>query len=325
MMQKYSAYIYLIIIKLFSPLYSFLLKPDKKVLTVFLYHDIGDDASEFASNHYLCVSNKTFEKQVNWIKNHFNIIHPDDLLANKKLPDYPALITFDDGFKGAFENGISYLIANHIPSLMFLNMGCISTGNPIVSSIACYLAEKKKGFEKFAERVGLKKPYHLTMTPAYYKQFLAENEDFDMEEVVKYQGALADLTIIRDFNNRQWVVYGNHLFDHWNASALTSDEFQENYIKNQEVLALLGNDIKMFAFPNGQPYTCFSQKQIDSLHSMGAARAFYSSGYLNKDGDAFLLNRTALTELDNSEKKLWSRYHIARIYAKSRFMQTGIK
>lgn len=63
----------------------------------------------------------------------------------------------------------------------------------------------------------------------------------------------------------------------------------------------------MFAFPNGQPYSCFNQTHIDLLRLMGADKIFYSSGGINEEAGAFLLNRIALTEFDNSQKKFWRK------------------
>jgi peptidoglycan/xylan/chitin deacetylase (PgdA/CDA1 family) len=305
--MRYIKIIYWTGVKLFSNLYFFLFRPHKKALTIFLYHEISDQPTEFGLTYNLTVSRKTFKKQVNWINNHFTVIHPNDLLNNKPLPDYPALITFDDGFLGAFVNGISYLASQKIPSLMFLNMDCIRNRKPILSSIACYLSDHSAEFEIFAEKVSLLKPYHLTLTPALYELFIEESGGVDLNKVLEYQGMLADESVIRSYNNNEYIAYGNHLFDHWNAAALSEDEFAEQYLKNKEELSKLNNSINMFAFPNGQPYTCFTEKNVQVLKSMGEERIFYSSGGANEDHNIFLLNRTALTELENSKRKFWIR------------------
>lgn len=299
--------IYWITINFVPALFFKIRRPHKKRLTIFLYHDIGDKSSKFAERYNLNVSNKVFEKQINFINKNFNIIHPNDILENKKLPDYPALITFDDGFLGAFENGIHHLSIKNIPSLMFLNMNCILNGRPVLSSIACYLSDFNHDFEQFAQRVGLSKPYHLTFTPQYLDLFIKEFGEIDLSQVIEYQGVLADESLIKNYHDPNVVVYGNHLYEHWNSEALTEEEFIENYKKNNEALNGLANQINMFAFPNGQPYICFNQKHIELLRLMRADKVYYSSGGINEEPGAFLLNRIALTEYENSQKKFWRK------------------
>ncbi len=305
-MRKIKNFVWAII-RQFATLYFFVCKPHKKLLTVFLYHEVGDIPSGFTGPNYLCVSNKTFQKQISWINNNFNIIHPDDLLTNKELPESPALITFDDGFLGAFENGINHLIEKNIPSLMFLNMSNIISGKPIAASLIYYVSETRPEFDDFAKKAGVASPYRLNMSQHNYERFVQEFGAADETKVLKYQGKLAPESLIRTYNDRKLVVYGNHLFEHWNAAVLTDEEFDLSYRRNNAALLQLSNSINMFGFPFGQPYSCFSQKHIEALNRLGASKVFYSSGGTNDNKDAFVLNRVALTELDNSQRKFWVR------------------
>ena len=132
----------------------------RKKVTVFLYHEISDAPSEFSKSFGLCVSNMVFRKQVDWIRKNFTIIHPKDLLHPNIIPSNAALITFDDGFKDAYRNGISYLVKNKIPSLMFLNMGCVLDKTPLESALACYYSStfsKENMFKLFPEFDSLNK------------------------------------------------------------------------------------------------------------------------------------------------------------------------
>ncbi|MDP4681122.1 MAG: hypothetical protein NWS46_12250, partial [Cyclobacteriaceae bacterium] len=111
----------------------------KQNLSIFLYHDVNDYPSEFGTEFNLTVSNRLFQEQVSWIKSKYSIISPLDLLENRPLPPNPALITFDDGVLGAFENGIKYLDHEGIHSLIFINMGNILYNTTMISSIAAFL------------------------------------------------------------------------------------------------------------------------------------------------------------------------------------------
>ncbi|HON55729.1 MAG TPA: polysaccharide deacetylase family protein [bacterium] len=75
-------------------------------LRILMYHKISKD-----KNDKLTVSQKLFDKQMNYIKkNGYNIIDFDDLqdiLTNKKqMPQKPLIITFDDGYKNNLEYAV---------------------------------------------------------------------------------------------------------------------------------------------------------------------------------------------------------------------------
>ena len=221
-------------------------KSRQKKITVFLYHDINDYPSKFCQDYNLNVSVNIFIRQIKWISSNYNIISPNQLLDQKNLPKKPALITFDDGFFGAYNNGIKFLIKNKIPSLMFLNMGHIINGSPIISAKAIF-------YQKVLKKLKISKneKLHLTINPKKLKEIekkLGNNYD---EEILSFQGKLADYKMVKEFAENKYVYYGNHLFDHWNSPALNNQEFIDNLKKNEEKLEHIDNSTKFFAFPNG--------------------------------------------------------------------------
>ena len=104
--------------------------------------------------------------------------------------------------------------------------------------------------------------------------------------------------------------YGNHLYDHWNANALTADEFEIEYKKNDDFLSQFKNYLNLFAFTNGKPETCFTQNHIDLLKGLAAKRIFSSSNGINEDLSSFLFGRLSTFDSDTSENKLWFRLGI---------------
>lgn len=270
----------------------------QKKITIFLYHDINNEPSKFCKDFNLNVSSNVFIKQIKFIKKNFNIISPDQLLNQKRLPDNPALITFDDGFLGAFNNGIQYLIENKTPSIMFLNMGHIINNSPLVSSKALF-------YQNFCNELNLKKNQmlHLTLNPNNLLKIeskLSKNYD---NEILDYQGKLADLNLVTDYAKSKYVFYGNHLFEHWNSNALNNYEFLDNIKKNKKKLKDLGNYIDYFAFPNGN----FIDDHIKKLKKIGMKKIFYSAGKTNFNSNNFNLDRIALTDLEYNSTKLFIR------------------
>ena len=107
------------------------------------------------------------------------------------------------------------------------------------------------------------------------------------------------------------VVYGNHLFDHWTASALSIEEFEAQYKRNECALSQLDNSVELFSFTNGQPGICFSNREVDLLKVMGARKIFSSAGSVNHDASKYLLDRVSFSESDKDENHFWFKIGLA--------------
>jgi len=99
---------------LISPLFK---RTFKKKLRVLAYHDVTDQ--------------KIFDKQMAFLKENYSVISIDDLKKHLyhggSLPDYPLLITFDDGDYSVFERGIPILYRYNLPSCLFIVTKLIGT------------------------------------------------------------------------------------------------------------------------------------------------------------------------------------------------------
>jgi peptidoglycan/xylan/chitin deacetylase (PgdA/CDA1 family) len=277
----------------------------KRGLTVFLFHEVSDHPSQFAEEHDLAVSRKTFHRQVSWIQSHFNVIHPADILNNKPIPERAALISFDDGFLGAFKNGLAILEKLGLPSIFFLNMQAILEQKPILSAVACFLDKHTPQFSDFLTSAGVSSPFHLALSPSILNSYEKRYGFFDKDAVLDYQGQFADLNTVKKWSDKGNVFYGNHLFEHWNASALSIEELEEQYKKNEIALSQFKNKINLFAFTNGQPGTCFSSRDIIYFQKSRVGRIFSATGCINENPSDYLLDRISLGKHDVDEYSMW--------------------
>ena len=276
-------------------------------LTVFAFHDVSNEPSEFARKYGLVVSAATFERQVRWIQANFELIHPSTILENRPFPKRAAMISFDDGYRGTFDTGLPILERLGAPSIIFLNMHPILHGTALLSAVACFLDQSSLVFGAFCQRAGLQRPFHLSLTPRVFSAYQREYGLVDHDAVTKFQGAMADLEEVKRWDAKRHVCYGNHLFEHWNAAALTADEFEKQYMENEAALAGFSRKVNLFAFTNGRPQTCFTLRDVESLRAMGAGKAFSSAGGVNQDRGSFLQGRVALCETDSDDARLWFR------------------
>lgn len=276
-------------------------------LTVFVYHDVSNNPSEFSRMYNLNVEPDIFDYQLNFIKKNFNIIGPDELLSNR-VPPKAALITFDDGMRSFFVNAVSILEKYGIPTVIFLNMGPIK-GEIFWSGLITYLCNKRHDFvEHFAENKVLTKedmPLYLFCTKEIVESYLGKKQGSLENEVADFVGEFAteeDLECAAEKGN---IFFGNHLFNHHVPLLMSDEDLLESFSKNANELKKYRNYIDLFAFPFGQSGTCFSEKQASMILSKGAKKVFTSDGSINYDSASSCLHRISLSSFNDLPARIW--------------------
>ena len=279
----------------------------KDNLTIFCYHDVSDSPSEFSYKHDLNVSPKIFEYQVDFINRNFNVISPDNLLVNK-IPKHAALITFDDGFKSYFEIAVPILKKYNSPSINFLNMAPIK-GSIFWSGLITYLSENSPEFNQYIAtkiEVNLKeKPLFLYCSRKIVNSFLKTKNKTYRNEVNGYVGNFATENDLKSVSTNNLVYFGNHLYNHDVPLLLSDMELLESFRKNENELKEYPNFRSLFAFPFGQPDTCFSRKQIELILENGAKKVFSTYPVINSNISATYLHRIPLYSFNNTKARIW--------------------
>ena len=286
-------------------------------LTIFVFHEISDSPSDFCTNNKLSIPTKKFTKIVSWINENYKIISPKEIFDLESYPERSAVITFDDGFKGAFINGLNVLEKMGIPSLFFLNMRSVVEGVPMLSAVAFYLEENDQNFTLFCNDKNIKKPYHLTLTPDILKEFESNNGYIDYQSVLEYQGEFVDIELLRLKSKGQLVYYANHLYDHWNVHALTDNQLIEQYSLNKKELIVFDNYIDCFAFTNGEPNTAYCKKNISILNKLFPKKIFSTLPVVNRSKERYILHRVSLLSEDVDYRYIYYkmfRGHFNRLY-----------
>ena len=289
------------VFSLFGKLYT------KNKLTVFCYHDVSHNPSEFSRQYNLNVPPDIFEYQINFICKNFNVISTDDLLDGK-FQDNSALITFDDGFKSYFKTAVPILNNYKLPSTIFLNMAPVK--NEIFwSGLTTYLCDKSPEFcqllKKNTECHLKEKPMYLYCTREIVNSFLKFKGKTFKEEVDKFVGEFASQEDLSSVSSNRLVTFGNHLYNHDVAMLISKSELLESYNKNEHELKKYPNSKSIFAFPYGQPDTCFSYQQIELLIDNGAQLVFSAVPVINSNASALYLHRIPLHSFNNSKFRIW--------------------
>ena len=276
-------------------------------LTVFLFHDVTNNPSEFSDNYNLNVPPNIFEYQIGFIKNSFNVISPDDLLSDK-IPENAALITFDDGFRSYFTNTIPILEKYNMPSIIFLNMGPIK-GEIFWSGLITYLCENLDDFNDYvadSSEINLKeKPLYLYCSREIVNSYLKIKGNTFKREVDNYVGDFATPKDLKSVSSNKLVFFGSHLYNHDVPLLLSEDELLESFWRNEHELREYPNYRSMFAFPFGQPGTCFSQQQVELLIKNGVKKVFSTHPVLNYEVTDQYLHRISLSTFNYTESRIW--------------------
>ncbi|MBF0327746.1 MAG: polysaccharide deacetylase family protein [Nitrospirae bacterium] len=279
----------------------------ESALTVFVYHDVSPEPAEFSRIYNLNVSPKVFDFQMRFIKDHFQVIGPDELL-NDRIPERAALITFDDGLKGVFRFAVPVLAKHGIPALFFLNMAPIIKKEIFWSGLITYLCEKQKDFISFMQARGSvvseKAPF-LACSREVVQAYLEKTGLSLADEVIAFVGDFADENDLMESSEIDVIYYGNHLYNHDVALLLAEEDLLRSYRNNEAALQGYKNYRPLFSFPFGQPSTCFLSQQVDLLMQNGAKRVFSSWPVPNRDISSPCLHRIALTDFNDTQAKVW--------------------
>jgi peptidoglycan/xylan/chitin deacetylase (PgdA/CDA1 family) len=276
-------------------------------VTIFCYHDITNEPSDFSRENNLDVSTEVFNYQIAYIKNNFNIIEPSQLLC-KNIPSNAALITFDDGFKSFFTNAIPILENHKVPSLIFLNMGPIK-GDIFWAGLIVYLCSRRSDFTDYLEfELGHSKidsTLFLSCSKLLVENYLNNTNEDLHQTIIEYVGMFANENDLDKCRKNPYVFFGNHNYNHYVSSLMSDDEFLKEVEKNTKILKTYPNYLDYFAFPFGQPERTFTEIQVKMLLDTGIKKVFSSSSsLLNTDPFSSFLDRIVLTSDVNSTYKI---------------------
>jgi len=281
-------------------LFNYIIKNKTLIL---LYHDVSKNPSDFSINHNLNVQPEVFEEQLLIISKYFNFISPKDYL-NKNYKEPSCLITFDDGLESYFYTALPIMEKFKAPSLFFLNLEPIVEKKLLWIALICYLYENDVNFKNEVSQIfsSNSEDYFLYLKTEFVNNFISRNYlDLSIEEEVKkYCGKFSTLELLEKYQNHDLVYYGNHLYNHHNSANITINELEKSFSKNQEILNKFKNGLNLFAYPFGQPNTCYN-KSTNAFLSEKTDHIFTSYPSLNYNNLNFISHRLSFdNEMKNS-------------------------
>ena len=277
-------------------------------LTVFVFHDVSDDPAPFTRENDICVSPELFRFQVGFISENFNVVSAESWLKGD-TPKRAAMITFDDGYHGIFQNALPILRDMRQPSVTFMNMGPVIAGNYWAERVI-FLCQKVESFQQFLVEHNIApiknvKHAHLECTQEIVDLYEKEQGDDYLLDMSEYVGPYASLEDLQEADGDPLVTFGSHLYTHLNVRNLPGEVLKEEYQKNSTALSRFQRYLPLFAFPFGQPGACFSMDQARFLLKIGAIRLFTAWPRPNPDHSATIIDRIPLGSKHNCDRRMW--------------------
>jgi len=279
-------------------------------LTIFNFHDVSDDPAPFVDEHGCNVTRDTFRKQVRFISDNFNVVSAETMLSGN-LPTRAASITFDDGYAGTFRNALPILREDNLPLMVLVNMSPI-LGDNFWSERTAFLCRNVESFQRFLIAEGLATENNVLQSQVECTQELidryeSKHSDGYLSDLESYIQPYATPTDLAESDEDSNVTLGSHLYTHYNVRTLSDAMLLEQHHKNIAALSKYRRFKPLFAFPFGQPGSCFTLRQADLLLKNGASVVMSAWPSPNRDPSARLLDRISLTPDHDTDRKLWAQ------------------
>jgi peptidoglycan/xylan/chitin deacetylase (PgdA/CDA1 family) len=271
------------------------IKHKENPLAILYYHHVFEHKNDFHPDDINAVD---FDKQIAFLKKHFNIItlaQAIELLKTKRLPAKALVITFDDGYQDNFTVAAPILKKHNCPATFFISTRGVEDGylwndkveqlikNTQQTTISKSIigeeitinnkAEKVAAFQKLLSKLKFLSHQHRTI------------------QINKLAEELGTINIERTMMTAEQVkllhqdgfTIGAHTHNHTILATETIENCQQELLTNKHILETIINDkINFLAFPNG-----LFERDFTSEHCKLVNKMDFEAGFSTNDGGAF--------------------------------------
>jgi peptidoglycan/xylan/chitin deacetylase (PgdA/CDA1 family) len=306
-----SIFYYSGIIKIYVKIKRILGYSTIKILT---YHNISDDYPDFLG---ICHTVDSFKKQINFLKDNYNIKTLEDSITCLKEPKHYediTVITFDDAYKEFIDVVIPILGRDNLPATFFLSVDPIQSGIPLtIDLIICAMAItskkemdfRKYGLKKYFFDSNNKKEKVILSINKHFKRITSEERNEIVEDIFKIlkveKNEIEKLHKVLDWDDvrnmrRDGISIGSHTLGHPNLASIPLSDADNEIKRSKSILEeKTGLQIDYFSYPYGG-YDNFN-RQVSELvkesNYQGAVTLVPDSG---KELDEFLIPRLSISK-----------------------------
>ncbi|WP_455587178.1 polysaccharide deacetylase family protein [Bacteroides sp.] len=253
-------------------IYSYYRRKYKQHVLIMVYHDIIKNIPQNHYNYNTAITPERFKKQIRYLVKHYNPITITQFIEwktnNKRLPDNPVLITFDDGHSNLFNYAVPILNQYNIKGVFFNKAkGFGEIKQNTCEQFLSYSSTKKEG----------KELYDLFRKSNFeeQKKLLRNkngNHQYDFPNAMKYQHMSIKECIIL---LKQGHSIQSHSVNHHILSSLNNNNSELEISDSKKILEkIMQTKINCFAYPFGDPFYDYGDREIEYLRRHDYSCAF---------------------------------------------------
>ncbi|OYV00922.1 MAG: carbohydrate esterase family protein [Burkholderiales bacterium PBB5] len=285
-------------------------------LSVLIFHrvvPVSDPMSPFE------VDAVQFDRLCAWLVSWFNVLPLDEavgLMAQGRLPERAAAITFDDGYADNHDVALPILQRHDLTATFFVATGFLDGGRMWNDTII----ESLRRTPHTALDLGQLLPQGGPVVPLHDQaarrdavgvviaqlKYLPPQQRLAMVDRLAQllQATLPDDLMMRSEQVRRLhasgMQVGAHTVDHPILTGLSADSLRDQVLGSRQALeGLLGARVGLFAYPNGKPDTDYDAAAVALVRELGFDAAFTTVAGVSRQGhDRFQLPRFTPWERD---------------------------
>lgn len=252
----------------------------------------------------------TFRWQMDLLASCFNVLPLYDalqLLREGRLPPRAIAITFDDGYRSTHDLALPILKEYGLPATVFVTTGHIDHGsmwNDVILEATRRLPQGELdlhdiGFGSYPLHTAQDRQQTanaLTERSKYLPPPMRADLNRKLEAMVgrpleQELMLTRDMLLTLDSNN---IEIGGHTITHPILSCISDDEARAEIVGNKQQLeAILGKPLRLFAYPNGKQHIDFDMRHARMVEEAGYDAAFTTAvGPVTRHHDSFTIPRS---------------------------------
>jgi peptidoglycan/xylan/chitin deacetylase (PgdA/CDA1 family) len=275
-------------------------------LSVFIFHRVLPKPDPLFPDEPDAIQ---FDRIISWIKTWFHVMPLSaavDSLKAAKLPARAAVITFDDGYADNHDVALPILTKHDVTATFFIATGYLNGGRMWNDSVTESIRHfKQEILDLNALNLGCyptgndqqkcKAINQIIAKIKYLPPLVRQNTSEEIErltETLLPNNLMMTSDQVRNMRNAGMQI-GAHTVNH-PILACTEESIAQDEIKTSkaDLEKLLGEEISLFAYPNGKPQEDYLPKHARMIEAAGFHAALSTAwGSANRDTDVFQIPR----------------------------------
>ena len=275
-------------------------------LLILMYHRVHAEPDPLRIEE---VDSRTFEWQMLLLRRYFNVLALPEAIERLRigtLPQRAVCVTFDDGYADNYEVALPILKRTGVPATFFVAVGFLNGDRMWNDSVIESLRRTND------EQIDLRKIGLGTYSVASLNdrrqtigQVLKALKHLSFEERTKRVDELLDIVgetlpanlmmtpeQVQELHMAGMDV-GAHTINHPILTSIPVKQAEEEILGSRDILQqLLGQEITIFAYPNGQPGVDYNKRHVECIKRAGFHASVSTAwGYAENTTDIFQLPR----------------------------------